>query len=117
MSTSPTSRPPRQPADTADQTHQGETVPVMSEGRAPRLPHERDESSSSQSSGPRKIMEQASKDLEAGLEDSSMGPPVDETYRREFRGHEGHAGSEHAPAAPGITAGDVRRRPTSSGKP
>jgi hypothetical protein len=64
---------------------QGETLPVMSDGSAPKLPHERDESSSSQQSEPREVIEQASKDLAAGIVDGDMGPPMDDTYFREFR--------------------------------
>lgn len=75
---------------------QGETLPVMSDGRAPRLPHERDESSSSQSSEPRENIQQAAKDIEAGIKDGDLGPPMDDTYHREFRKGDNQAGSADA---------------------
>ena len=39
---------------------------------APRLPHERDESDDSQSSGPREDMQQAYEDIENGLVDTDL---------------------------------------------
>lgn len=82
---STTPRRPHQPASPTDRPPQGETLPVMSEGSAPRLPHERDESSSSQGSAPREVIEQASKDIARGIQDSDLGPPMDDTYERAFR--------------------------------
>lgn len=60
------------------------TAPPASPGDAPRLPHERDESSDSQDSGgPREDMQQAYEDLEHGLVDTDLrsAPAVDETTR------------------------------------
>lgn len=49
------------------------TGPPASPGDAPRLPHERDESSDSQDSGgPREDMQQAYEDLEHGLVDTDL---------------------------------------------
>ena len=76
--------------------HQGETVSIMSDGRGPQLPHERDESSSSQDSGPRPIIEQAGRDIEAGLEDDDLGPPMNDTYTREFRAGDDESGARDA---------------------
>jgi hypothetical protein len=90
-------KPSHKPADD-DQaaTPQGETVPVMSEGRAPRLPHERDESSSSQNSAPRDVIRQAHKDVKAGIKDDDLGPPMDDTYAREFRSEDDTSGAADA---------------------
>lgn len=74
----------------------GETVPVQGGERAPRLPHERDESSSSQELGEsRDVIEQAARDTEAGIQDSSLGPPMDALYQRRFRGPDGQEGRGH----------------------
>lgn len=84
-------------ADGTNAQH-GETVPVMSEGRAPKLPHERDESSSSQDSGPREVIRQAHKDVKAGIQDSDIGPPMDRTYERQFRKEHDASGAADAQA-------------------
>jgi len=42
------------------------------ESSEPRLPHEIDESSDSQSGGPRKVMEQARRDIENGQQDTDL---------------------------------------------
>jgi hypothetical protein len=63
----------------------GETVPVQGEThqRAPRMPHERDESADSQAasepSGPR-MAEAAREDIERGVVDTDKGPVLEETY-------------------------------------
>lgn len=77
-------------------TRHGETVPVLSEERAPKLPHEHDESSSSQDSGPREVIRQAHKDLKAGIQDGGLGPPMDDTYQREFRSDHDSSGASDA---------------------
>ena len=74
----------------------GETTSIMSGERAPKLPHEIDESCSSQGSGPREVIEQARKDAEAGLEDDDLGPPMDATYHREFRSQGDASGASDA---------------------
>ena len=64
---------------------QGETMPLQgqTQDRAPRLPHERDESADSQApsepSGPR-MAEAAREDIERGLVDTDKGPVLDQTY-------------------------------------
>lgn len=75
---------------------QGETVTITTDGRAPKLPHERDESASSQASGPREVIQQAQRDLDAGMKDSDLGPPMDETYSREFRAEDDESGASDA---------------------
>jgi hypothetical protein len=67
--------------------NKGKTVPAQGETQepAPRLPHERDESSDSQAaqeqSGER-IGKQAREDIERGLVDTDKGPVLDETYEK-----------------------------------
>lgn len=51
----------------------------------PRLPHEHDESGDSQVSGPREVIHQAKRDLDAGMVDTDRGAPMDETYRRHLK--------------------------------
>lgn len=48
---------------------------------APRLPHERDESSDSQRTEPRPKMKQAHDDVERGLVDTDRGTPADDAYQ------------------------------------
>lgn len=92
MNTSP--RHPKEPCK--DVPCQGETVTIMSDGRGPKLPHERDESCSSQDSGPREVIEQAHRDVEAGIEDDDLGPPMNDTYEREFRAEDDESGAMDA---------------------
>lgn len=66
---------------------QGNTLPVQGETqeRAPRMPHERDESADSQQSSEpsaRSVGKQAHKDLARGLVDTDKGPVLEETYDR-----------------------------------
>jgi len=42
------------------------------EDSEPRLPHEHDESSDSQQSGPREVMERARRDVEEGQQDTDL---------------------------------------------
>lgn len=90
------SQPQQAQPGAAHAVHQGETVSITSDGRGPQLPHERDESSSSQDSGPREVIQQAHRDLEAGLKDDDLGPPMDETYAREFRAEDDASGARDA---------------------
>ena len=65
---------------------QGNSVPVQGErDRAPRTPHERDESADSQvstePSGPR-MAQAAREDIERGAVDTDQGPVLDETYEK-----------------------------------
>lgn len=62
-----------------------ETKPSIRNHPVPRLPHERDESASSQKGADQEVVRQAARDLENGLEDTGMGPVLDNTHRRAFR--------------------------------
>lgn len=63
----------------------GNTVPVQGETqeRAPRMPHERDESADSQAASEpsaRRVGKIAHDDVERGLVDTDKGPVLDQTY-------------------------------------
>ena len=49
----------------------------------PKLPHERDESSESQTEGVRPVIQQAHDDLASGIVDTDKGKPLDEAYQRQ----------------------------------
>jgi hypothetical protein len=49
----------------------------------PRLPHEHDESSDSQTGGVRPIIQQAHDDIQAGRVDTDRGAPMDEAYQEQ----------------------------------
>ncbi len=60
-----------------------DTVSVeQAAGQAPKLPHERDESTDAMQGGPRERMRQAHDDLAAGRSDTSRGEVSDSTYRK-----------------------------------
>jgi hypothetical protein len=61
---------------------QGDTRVSDDQNAVPRLPHEHDESADSQNSPPRADMQQAAKDVKAGLVDTDRGPVADSTYKR-----------------------------------
>lgn len=63
----------------------GHTTPMKNGDRSPKLPHERDESSESQASTPRRVIRQAHEDLKRGLVDTDRGPVVDEVYEHHVR--------------------------------
>jgi hypothetical protein len=63
----------------------GQTTPHLNEGLAPRMPHERDESSDSQAAAPQPIIEQARRDVERGLVDTDRGPVLDDLYENDLR--------------------------------
>ena len=73
-----------QPADPPPHDS-GQTTPQAADGRAPRLPHERDESSDSQQTMPQPVMQQAAEDLQRGLQDTDRGPVMDEVYEHHVR--------------------------------
>ncbi|MEP7058702.1 MAG: hypothetical protein ABI809_13120 [Caldimonas sp.] len=73
----PPEPPAHKPGQTTPQRHDAEP--------APKLPHERDESSASQQGAPRDVMRQAGADIERGLVDTSRGEVADGIYAREFR--------------------------------
>lgn len=71
-----TSTPKSPPAATTRSTSDGEP--------APRLPHERDESSDSQTSDePREVMRQAKKDIDSGKQETGRGEVTDAVYERQ----------------------------------
>jgi hypothetical protein len=64
---------------------QADTVPVQGETqqRAPRMPHERDESTDSQAAGEpsgQRIGQVAHDDMESGKVDTDRGPVLDRVY-------------------------------------
>ncbi len=79
---------PTQPSDPPPH-HTGNTTPQTADGRAPRLPHERDESSDSQQTRPRTVMRQAAEDLRRGLVDTDKGPVLDVVYENHVRPDDG----------------------------
>lgn len=68
-------------------SRQANTVPVQGDlqTRAPRMPHERDESADSQvasePSGPR-MAQVAREDIERGVVDTDTGPVLDQVYEK-----------------------------------
>jgi hypothetical protein len=64
----------------------GDTRASSDPDSVPRPPHERDESADSQNSSPRAEIEQASRDLKRGLQDTSRSPEADSTYRKPKNG-------------------------------
>ena len=67
----------------------GRTTPAQGETdtprKVPRLPHERDQSADSQARGEasgKKVGDQAHRDIERGLVDTSKGAEMDRAYRR-----------------------------------
>lgn len=78
-------RPAPSPSEGGDITGpHGETRPRQEGKPVPRLPHERDESASSQTGPDHEVIRQAARDLEAGLVDTDKGPPLRETHDRLF---------------------------------
>lgn len=65
-----------------------ETKPSIRNRPVPPLPHERDESASSQRGPDQEVIQQAARDIENGLEDTGTGPVLDATHRRLFRDDE-----------------------------
>jgi len=106
----PHSRDPDEPQRVPPH-REGQTTPQKAERRADQQPHERDESSASQQGAPSELMEQARKDVESGLVDTSRAEATDATYGRELRPEPqaAHPADEHAP-------GEDRRLDT-SGRP
>ena len=63
----------------------GDTATIRNEHPSYRLPHQRDESTSTQAGQPGPTQQQAHTDAEKGLPDTSRAETTDETYAREFR--------------------------------
>lgn len=81
---------PPTPADPAGEAvAAGLTRATQSGQRQPRLPHERDESSDSQTAAPGEGSGQAGRqayeDLQRGMVDTDRGPLLDRLYRRLFK--------------------------------
>lgn len=97
----------------AHDTATGDTIPRRQENgepgqgdrdadtSTPRLPHERDESSDSQTGPRRDVIEHARRDLESGRQDTGRGPVTDQLYERTLRGDEGDQPGSPAPASSG----------------
>ncbi|MNV98835.1 hypothetical protein D3C71_1941340 [compost metagenome] len=51
--------------------------------RAPKLPHERDESVDMTHGKPDAQVEQAYRDVQRGLQDTDKGPPADKAYQKQ----------------------------------
>ncbi len=77
------------------------TKPQQEGGSAPRLPHERDESSDSHASEPREVMKQAQRDVERGLVDTDRGPVMDKLYEDKVRPAGGKTRDRAAPDGTG----------------
>jgi hypothetical protein len=78
---------------------------------APRLPHERDESSDSGTAAPDPLMRQAAEDIESGKRPTDRSEATDALYGRTLRGGRGDAGAGAAEEKPqpGDGAGAKRR--------
>ena len=74
------SAPPPRKSTTA----QGKTLPSRLQRSKPRLPHERDSSSDSQTGTQDPRIEQAARDVEKGLKDTGRGPVINKLARAQF---------------------------------
>ena len=91
------------PPDTSMETphDSGKTTPQTADREvSPRFPHERDESSDSQTSEPRDVMRQAHEDIERGLVDTDRGPVLDKVYEEKVRPDGGATPNRGAPKRP-----------------
>lgn len=79
------------PKPTRPDQPNAETKPSIGNEPVPRLPHERDESASSQQGPDQEVIRQAARDIENGLEDTGTGPVLDTTHRRLFRDEDAEA--------------------------
>jgi hypothetical protein len=77
---------------------------------APRLPHERDESSDSGSAGADPLMRQAAEDVESGKRPTDRSEATDALYGRTLRGQRGNAGTgaDSGKSRPGRASGKRR---------
>lgn len=74
-------QPPTQPPD---KPPHGETHANIAGEPVPRLPHERDESASSQQGPDHAVIQQAAEDTQQGLVDTDRGPVLDRLGRQIF---------------------------------
>lgn len=84
MATPPRPRGGHKPAPRQDRENQGETLVRRHQQPEPQLPHERDESSGSQSDADDPRTRQASRDLSKGLVDTGRTPVVTELEKKHF---------------------------------
>lgn len=77
-----TTAPHKHETDDAQAHRSGQTTTRTDGDVSPRLPHERDESADSQVGRPRKVIEQARRDVDKGLVDTDRGPVLDATYQK-----------------------------------
>ena len=63
-----------------------ETRAAVDGDRAPREPHERDESSGSGTGGPNEVMRRAHDDVESGKTGTDKGEVTEAVYERHLRG-------------------------------
>jgi hypothetical protein len=63
-----------------------DTRPQLAGESAPRLPHERDESSDSGTGAPSDVIERARDDVESGKSATDKSEATDAVYRRSLRG-------------------------------
>ena len=61
----------------------GKTRAAVDGEAAPRLPHERDESSDSATDAPREVIRDAGRDVAAGRVDTTRATEADAAYRRQ----------------------------------
>jgi hypothetical protein len=95
-STADSRDPSRLPVDSTDDAkrpRRGRTDANVEGRTAPRLPHERDESSDSGTAPPDPLMRQAADDVASGKRATDRGEATDALYARTLRGDKG------APAA------------------
>ncbi len=77
----------------------GQTKRTTKDDTAPKMPHERDESASSQQQiDPSDLMRTAKADVDRGLVDTSRAEATDETYGKNLRSEP--QGAPDKPAAP-----------------
>ncbi|MBO9515359.1 MAG: hypothetical protein J7549_14685 [Variovorax sp.] len=79
---------PARPAPRSNDARSGNTKVEQEGEAAPRLPHERDQSSDSQQTPdgqPPAIGRRALQDIEQGRVDTDRGPVVDEVYNRKVK--------------------------------
>lgn len=80
------SGPPAGPASDPAPGRRGSTHAAVEGETAPRLPHERDESSDSGTGAPNPVLREAAKDVESGRPSTDRGEVTDELYERTLRG-------------------------------
>lgn len=67
-------------------TNRAKTVPDVAGRPAPRMPHERDESSDSGTGAPSEVMRRAHDDVESGKRGTDKGEATDAAYNSGLRG-------------------------------